>query len=272
MRKSLYSSVTSSSLDTPTIHIFYRGSDQIHAFVYDANIPPLDIIDSIKNKLNLEGAYSIVVPNIPYKIVDSMEGSPVKETIFYKACTELGLIPTFELCERSKSSQFESVGLLAKSIEVVKHNQMMIGPNYIDLLKTDTEEIFYFRKSLQEHKYDSVLRELNEYVYALSEPPISESFQTINIQVYGENLLTVVDFSITPKVFVNKVIKAAHDELIKKEGALTSKNPDDYVLKVVGWDEYLCPYKVDGSDWLFSDFDSIRRSTLHYETIKLEMT
>ncbi|GAB1222713.1 hypothetical protein ENUP19_0121G0064 [Entamoeba nuttalli] len=281
MKKSVHSSVVNSQSQGSIVHVFIRHEGEIHSFTYSSTVSPLDIIDSIKSTLHLTGVYSVVVPNIPFKIVDSMEGSEVKETGFYKSCIEYGIIPAFELIERSQAEKYESVGILAKLMNQLKENYQIIGQTYVDVLNTDAEEIFVFRRSLArtrvlsskiEAKYDSNLKEENEFAYTLSEPNIPDTIKSIDVEIIGEDYKTTAIFSITPQVFVHRVIDSAFHELKKAgEGAVNGKEPSEYILKVVGWDEYIVPQRVNGKNWLLSDYDYIRRCALHGEAVHLEL-
>ncbi|ELP94903.1 phosphatidylinositol-4,5-bisphosphate 3-kinase catalytic subunit delta isoform, putative [Entamoeba invadens IP1] len=281
-RKLLRSSVAvKSTVSESVVHVVFKKDDHVYIYTFPATSTAFGIKNAIKSEMKLEGTYSIVIPSIPFKVVDAMEDTVIKEMGFYDTCVKFGLFPTFEMVNREIAESYESVAGLSKLMTKLSANYQTIGQNYVDVLRTDVEEIFVFRRSLArvrlisnslEEKYDRKIHEENEYAYTLSEPNLPTSVNKLDIRVVGTDLNLTAVFKVTPDVKVQKFINAIYVEFMKKSPMkMSGYNTTSFVLKVMGYDEYIIPKKVDGKEWLLSDFDYIRRQGIRGESLQLEL-
>ncbi|EAL51286.2 phosphatidylinositol 3-kinase 1, putative [Entamoeba histolytica HM-1:IMSS] len=219
-----------------------------------------------------EGEKLFCLYNLPFYFDDQTEVLNRNTNTFYLFCLTYGYSPVYEILNKKYCKEYKPIEVFLQYLKTYQINYEIIGFEYLTVLKSIPEECRDFRSSLarvrQEefewatNNFDKKILEENEYVYIESEPPITE-FNLDKIRINGRygtdmSMKTIVHL---PSDSIEEVINNLFTKLHTMKPSIFNENaqPSDFVLKVRGFNEFIIPYKRDGSKYCLSDFDYIRK-------------
>eukprot|EP00727_Mastigamoeba_balamuthi_P006638 m51a1_g2595 putative phosphatidylinositol 3- (1445) ;mRNA; r:440263-446902 len=280
-----------------TVLIVYRDVNPqtgCRGFKYSADLTLAEMLAELVKDAGLDPArkYSFGIPEIGvFLSTENVKAMQMRRIQFVQACNWAGISPIFELFYYENESDLPVVDMeqLAQKMTAESSIFELISPQYILSVGRFKEELIDSRRlfarmrlsgetepqpppGVDPSEFAYLQRELT-YSYIESEPPLKNATQPVKLACFLPGSKMSKGVQCSANVTVMDLMADIHTKArrLDKDTVTEEDNPEDYVLKVTGLNEFIVPLDEQKRPMMLNSYDCVRKYALKDETLELSL-